>query len=83
MLDILCSVVESAHCVLPLAGGSKGGPNKSGLIPGSVPGWKELVKPLCEDAKFWHSVWVSAGKPRQGDLHSAMAKSRNIYHYGV
>ena len=83
MLDILCSVVESSHSVLPLAGGSRGSPNKSGVTPGCVPGWKELVEPLCEDAKFWHAVWVSAGKPHHGDLHTAMASSRNIYHYGI
>ena len=83
MLDILCSVVESSHTVLPLAGGSKGSPNKSGLTPGCVPGWKEAVEPLCEDAQFWHAVWVSAGKPHHGDLHTAMARSKNIYYYGV
>ena len=37
MLDILCSVVESSHHVVPLAGGG-GGPNKSGITPGCVPG---------------------------------------------
>ena len=83
MLDILFSVVESSHSVLPLAGGSRVCPNKSGLTAGCVPGWKEEVEPLQQDAQFWHAVWVSAGKPPQGDLHTAMARSRNIYHYGV
>ena len=83
MLDILCSVVESSHSVLPMAGGSKARQNKSGLSPGNVPGWEESVEPLREDAKFWHATWVSAGKPHHGDLHTAMARSRNFYHYGV
>ena len=43
---------------------------------GSVPGWKEEVHPFREDARFWHSVWVSVGRPNKGDLHSSMARSR-------
>ena len=76
MVDILCSVVESSHAVIPLAGGSK---------PGSqtCPGWNEEVDPFRQDAKFWYSVWVSSGKPNRGDLHYAMARSRNLYHYAV
>ena len=82
MLDILCSVVESSHCVLPLAGGGSG-PNKSGISPGCVPGWMEEVQLFREDANFWHSVWLSAGKPNRGELHVAMARSRNLYHYAI
>ena len=82
MLDILCSAVESFHDTLPMTGGG-GVQNKSGITPGSVPGWLEEVKPFREDASFWHSVWRSAGKPNQGDLHVAMAKSRNLYHYAI
>ena len=32
---------------------------------------------------FWHAVWVSAGRPNKGALHSVMAWSRNKFHYGV
>ena len=28
-----------------------------------IPGWNDLVKPFKEDAMFWHSIWISAGKP--------------------
>ena len=83
MLDILFSVIESSHFIIPLAGGCKAGPRRSGKTDGCIPGWRESVEPLCEDAKFWHAVWVSAGRPQDGDLHTAMARSRNIYHYGV
>ena len=27
-----------------------------------IPGWNDLVKPFKEDAMFWHSIWISAGK---------------------
>jgi hypothetical protein len=82
MLDILCSVVESSHSVLPMAGGG-GVPNKSGVTPGSVPGWLEEVEPYRKDAGFWYGVWKSAGKPNKVDLHVAMARSRNLYHFAV
>ena len=83
MLDILCSVVESSHSVVPLAGGSRSGSSSSGLATGCVPGCNEEVDPFRQDAKFWHAVWVSSGKPNTGDLHVAMARSRNLYHYAV
>ena len=35
------------------------------------------------EARSWRDVWDSAGRPRQGQLHSAMARSRNLYHYAV
>ena len=78
MLDILCSVVESSHCVLPMAGGG-GGYNKSGVTPGNVPGWREDVEPFRLDARSWYEVWNSAGRPKQGQLHAAMARSRNLF----
>ena len=85
MLDIVCSMVESSHTAIPLAGGRKAGAGqtKSGLTSGCVPGWKEQVEPFQQDARFWHAAWTSAGKPNQGDLHIAMARSRNQYHYAV
>ena len=83
MLDILCSVIESSHSVIPLSGGSMPGLNSSECGTSSIPGWTEHVEPFCQDAKFWHAVWVSWGKPNTGDLHVAMARSRNLYHYAV
>ena len=43
-------------------------------------GWKELVEPYQDGAHFWHSVWVSAGKPMNTELHKIMKHSRNRYH---
>ena len=50
---------------------------------GNIPGWTENVQPFRELAIFWHSTWVSAGKPNRGELHGQMASSRNQYHYAV
>ena len=49
---------------------------------GSLPGWGE-VKPFQEDARFWHSLWRSAGKPNRGAIYSFMADTRNKFHYAV
>ena len=45
-----------------------------------IPEWKEDVAPFKDSAHFWHSVWVSAGKPLNCTLHTIMKKSRNRYH---
>ena len=80
VLDILCNVVESSHTKLPLAGGRRAVPGRSG---GNIPGWNENVEQFRQDALFWHSVWISAKRPNTGDLHTMMARSRNQYHYVV
>ena len=45
-----------------------------------IPDWKDDVAPLKENAHFWHSVWLSAGKPLNCHLHDIMKKTRNRYH---
>ena len=46
-----------------------------------IPDWKEDVAPVKDNAYFWHSVWVSAGKPMNCSLHSIMKMTRNRYHF--
>lgn len=48
-----------------------------------VPGWSSLVKPYQNDANFWHSIWLSYGKPVNCELHNVMKRTRNAYHYAV
>ena len=48
-----------------------------------VPGWSELVRPFCDQAKFWNAVWISAGKPLNCVLHNIMKRTRNQYHYAI
>ena len=86
MLDILCSMVESSHTTIPIAGGGRGhlsSNGKSGQDSGCMPGWREEVIPLQQEARLYHALWLSAGRPNRGDLFSAMARSRNQYHYAV
>ena len=49
----------------------------------SLPGWNEFVAPAKDAALFWHSVWLSAQRPRSGQLYSIMCSTRNKYHYVV
>ena len=32
---------------------------------------------------FWHSVWISAGRPINTELHRIMKRSRNAYHFQI
>ena len=48
-----------------------------------IPGWNDQVRPYRENAKFWFSVWISAGKPLNCELQNIMQRTKNIYHYQV
>ena len=79
LLNIMTSVIESSHACIPLSNKVKAGggdPSKQCPVGRALPGWKEDIAPLKEDSLFWHSVWLSAGRPH-GDLHHLMASSRN------
>ena len=41
------------------------------------------MKPYSEENKFWHSIWLSQGKPRFGDIYNNMRLSRLQYKYAV
>ena len=47
------------------------------------PGWSQYIRPFREDALFWYSVWSSAGKPLNCQLHNVMKSTRNKYHYVI
>ena len=85
VLNILISVIESTHTCIPLttSRSKPADPRKSCPVTEAIPGWKDEVEPKRQDSLFWHSVWRSAGSPRQGDLFEFMKHSRNIYHYSV
>ena len=57
MLDILLSIEKSANAHIP-----KPKVNSSQHKP-NIPNWKNEIEPFKDDAIFWHSIWLSAGKP--------------------
>ena len=58
-------------------------PYTSNRVQNITPGWTEHVKPLKDDAKFWHEVWVSAGRPENNSLHHMKKRTRNAYNHAV
>ena len=72
MTQVLSALEEAARTNLPIPEANSGKMR--------IPDWKEDVAPLKENAHFWHSVWVSAGKPINCYLHVIMKKTRNRYH---
>ena len=48
-----------------------------------VPGWTELVRLFSDEAKFWHAIWISAGKSLYTVLHHITKRTRNKYHYAI
>ena len=48
-----------------------------------VKGWNTLVKPVKEEATFWHNLWHDCGRPREGEVYNVMKKTRNQYHATV
>ena len=44
--------------------------------------WSE-VDPFKKDAQFWHSIWLSAGRPMNTELHKIMKRTRNLYHLQI
>ena len=78
MLEILGCIEKAANECLPL-NNSKVGNRHINVIPR----WDHDIKPFQEDAHFWHSIWQSAGRPLNCELHSLMKKTRNLYHLHI
>ena len=81
LLNILCTLIETSYECVPLS--SKKYPKKVGKSLQLIPKWDYVIKPLKEDLLFWHSVWLSAGRPSQGVLHQFLCSVRAKYHKAV
>ncbi len=80
--EMLCTIIEniktSAESSIPM---SKQRCQRKNKVP--ISRWNEEVQPFKENAKFWHSIWESAGRPINTVLHGIMKKTRNVYHYQI
>ena len=76
-MDILESIKEAAMESLPSTK-LKTDRNKPLIM-----NWKEEIAPFRDKALFWSSVWMSAGKPKNNELHKIMKRTRNIYHFHI
>ena len=49
----------------------------------AIPGWTTFVEPYKMDADFWGSVWVSAGRPQNTELHRLAKYTKHKYHWSI
>ena len=80
VLDLMGSVIESSHAIILMVDGRAGAARPDS---GCVPGWREAVAPCRKDSLFWHSVWLSAGRPNTGQLFEIMKRTRNRFHHAL
>ena len=79
MLDVLHSLESAADIEIP----KPKFVNTNKPAKNIVPKWDEEISPYKEDAYFWHSVWTSAGKLLNNNLHMIMKRTRNAYHLKI
>ena len=72
--EVLKAVEDSAKKTLPC----REKENKNASIKRNIPGWNEEIKPFKDEARFWHSVWLSAGKPINTELHKIMKRTKKF-----
>ena len=72
------NISDSGHETIPLVV-----PKNNSNGRKKTPGWKEIVEPYQDRAHFWHSVWCSAGRPINTELHRIMKRTRNTFHFQV
>ena len=76
VLDLMSSLVEASYSSIPLKPAPRPSNSETKQKHGRLPGWSEKCEPLCSAAKFWYSVWLSAGRPQTGELHRLMVNTR-------
>ena len=62
---------------LPSTGGKKSSSNAK------ITGWNDYVKPYTEESKFWFQLWMSAGRPAEGDVYLNMKLSKKQFKFAV
>ena len=79
VLDVMTNIIEASFETIPV---SQSLPNTK-RNKTVLPGWTQNVLPFKNDSLFWHSIWISMGKPNKGGVFDVMKHTRNKYHYAV
>ena len=79
VLDILHEIEQAAFRKLPIPRNK----TSNNILMKAIPRWKEDIAPYKDNALFWNSVWNSAGKPHNTELHNIMKRTRNLYHFHI
>ena len=75
-LDVLKSMEEAGNECLPST-------TSTSRRRHGIPGWSQHVKPYADESKFWYALWLSAGKPLNGELFLNMKLSNKQYKFAV
>ena len=75
--NITDACLTAARATIPLTGPPESRDSKR------VPGWADMVEPARQTSIFWHNMWVSCGRPRDGVVAGIMRRTRAAYHYAV
>ena len=78
--DIIGASEDAAKEFIPYTRVNKKNANKASQRK-VIAGWNDLVAPKKEEANFHYQLWLSANKPRVGDLYNNMCRSRNQFKY--
>ena len=73
LMEMLRTIQSTADTCLP-SSGTKDDRNKQ-----QIACWREEVQPFKDTAMFWHSIWLSAGRPINTEHHRIMKRTRNVY----
>ena len=83
-LNVLDAIEKSAKTSLPASTTTTGSSSRKAENKGhNLPGFNEFVRPLKEESIFYHSMWLSAGKPKDGQLFHCMRESHYQYKYAA
>ena len=52
-------------------------------VSGHIAGWSDRVQPFKKKSKFWQSLWIDNGRPRNGPVADCMRRARAAYHYAI
>ena len=78
LMCILNTIKSTADDCLPYTKKKVGNVKKT-----PIAFWRDEVQLPKDKSRFWHSVWISAGKPINTELHRIMKKTRNAYHFQI
>jgi len=76
VLDVLCNTIETSFECIPVSESH----SKIMKKRPNLHGWKVNVLPYKNDSLFWHSIWLSMGKPKSGGVFDVMKHTRNKFH---
>ena len=78
LIEVLLSIEDAADTRIP---------QLKTFIPSkknnNISNWHSEHKYYRDKAQFWRSVWLSAGRPQNGQLHILMRRTRNVYHLHI